>query len=93
MTNSLSQKANNILSIIFSILLFLLTIIVGWQLTMITAQNVKIEAQNEKLSVLPEKYVRLERYCKDIAELRTTLRDINVKLDRVIDKQVKYLDK
>ena len=95
MTNSFTPKANNILSVIFTVLLFLLTIVTGFQMTVILEQNRKIELQNKRLSDLPEKYVMLERYGCDIGDLKETLkalrlsmsnelRDINQKLDRAL---------
>jgi len=80
MTNSFSPKASGILSIIFSILLALLTIVVGWQLTVISEQNRRIEVQNEKLSELPEKYVRLERYGCDMTALRLSISTLQTNL-------------
>ena len=83
-TNNLNQKTSLILSIIFSILLAFLTIISGWQMNLISKQNEKIEMQNERLTDLPEKYVRLERYICDLNSLKDAIKDLGDKIDRSI---------
>ena len=84
MTNSLSPRVSNTITILISILVALLTIVTSYQYVIISEQNAKIEHQNERLEQLPEKYVMLERYACDINELRITLRTIDNKLDRAI---------
>jgi len=73
MTNGLTSPAVKWLTYLVYGLLIILTIITGWN--------------NVTISKLPDNYVRLERYQADTLRLEQGVRDINNKLDRLIEKK------
>jgi len=72
MTEHLDSAKVKWLTYLVYILLASLTLISGWNTT--------------KISAMPDKYVRLERYQSDSGRIECTLRDINSKLDRLIER-------
>ena len=73
MTNGLDAPVVKWLTYLVYILLTVLTILTGWHTV--------------TLSKLPDNFVRLERYQSDNARIEQGVRDINNKLDRLIEKK------
>ena len=72
MTKDLNGPVVKWLTYLVYILLTVLTIITGWH--------------TATLSKLPDNYVRLERYQCDTVRIEQGIRDINLKLDKLIMK-------
>jgi len=80
MTNGLDGKQAKLLTFLIYVLLAVLTFISGWS---------KIEShQNaQRFQELPNEYVRLERYTCDQDRLYETLKEMNRKLDRLVERE------
>ena len=91
--NTLGNRANNYLALTISILTILLTIGMIWQMSLISAQNARIEKQEQRLSELPDKYVILERYGCDMATLGSTIADMKKDLREDIKALGRKLDR
>ncbi|MCP4579818.1 MAG: hypothetical protein GY846_26405 [Deltaproteobacteria bacterium] len=72
MTENLDSAKVKWLTYLIYFLLAVLTFMSGWNTT--------------KISAMPDKYVRLERYQSDSGRIECTLRDIDSKLDRIIER-------
>lgn len=76
MTESLDKTRVRLLTYLVCLLLATLTIVTGWQQVMVAS----IEAD---LKLLPDKYVRTERYSCDIERLEQYFIRIDNKLDKL----------
>lgn len=72
MTENLDNATVKWLTYLVYILLVVLTLMSGWTTT--------------KIAAMPDKYVRLERYQADSGRIECTLRDMDTKLDRLIER-------
>ena len=90
--NTLGNKANNYLTIAIATLSVLVSVALIWQMSLISAQNARIEKQEQRLSELPDKYVMLERYGCDMATLGSTIADMKKDLREDIKALGRKLD-
>jgi len=72
MTEDLNASKVKWLTYLVYILLAVLTVLSGWN--------------TNKISTMPDKYVRLERYQADSGRIECSLREIDAKLDRLIER-------
>jgi hypothetical protein len=80
MTEGLNRTQAKILTFLIIFLLTFLTFLSGWS-KYESHQNV------QRFHELPKEYVRLERYSCDQNRLYESLRDMNRKLDRLIEQR------
>ena len=75
MTNGLNGSQVKFLTYLVYVLLTILTIVVAWQAV--------------TLSEIPDKYVRLERYGCDVADVKDRLKELSNKIDQCL-QNMKY---
>lgn len=79
-TNNLSKRQANYISILFTAILILVTILSAYQTVQISQQNTMIHRQQRMMTDLPKEYVRLERYRCDQERIEKTLGSIDSKV-------------
>lgn len=82
MTDGLSKAQVKWLTYLIYILLTVLSATVGWQ-------QVTVSALQSEMKIMPDKYVRAERYLTDQNRLEQNLCGISSKLDRLIERYTK----
>lgn len=80
------RATGKVLAIILTAVIGLLSVLIAFQAYQISAVQDHASALQNQINAIPSMYVQKERYACDIGRLDRVLRDINLKLDRVVER-------